>query len=69
MMVAMAPLVWIAYNAKQFHDPLDFLRGPYSARAIEAGPPLRAGHYPEYHRPMVAALYFLKAAELGAVVP
>jgi hypothetical protein len=70
VLVAMAPLVWIAYNAKQFHDPFDFLRGPYSARAIEARTsPYGPGHYMEYHRPAVAALYFLKAAELGAVVP
>jgi hypothetical protein len=70
VLVVMAPLLWMAYNAKQFHDPLDFLRGPYSARAIEARTsPAGAGHYPEYHRPVVAALYFLKAAELGAVVP
>jgi hypothetical protein len=70
VLVVMAPLVWIAYNAKQFHDPLDFLRGPYSARTIEARTsPSGAGHYMEYHRPVVATLYFLKAAELGAVVP
>jgi hypothetical protein len=70
VLVLMAPLVWIAYNAKQFHDPFDFLRGPYSARAIEARTsPNGPGHYMEYHRPVVSALYFLKAAELGAVVP
>jgi hypothetical protein len=70
VLVVIAPLLWIAYNAKQFHDPFDFLRGPYSARAIEARTsPHGAGHYPEYHKPVVAALYFLKAAELGAVVP
>jgi 4-amino-4-deoxy-L-arabinose transferase-like glycosyltransferase len=70
VLVVWAPLLWMAYNAKQFHDPLDFLRGPYSARAIEARTsPYGAGHYMEYHRPVVATLYFLKAAELGAVVP
>jgi hypothetical protein len=70
VLVVVAPLVWIAYNAKQFHDPFDFLRGPYSARAIEERTsPYGAGHYMEYHRPVVATLYFLKAAELGAVVP
>jgi hypothetical protein len=70
VLVVMAPLVWMAYNAKQFHDPFDFLRGPYSARAIEARTsPSGAGHYMEYHRPAVATLYFLKAAELGAAVP
>jgi hypothetical protein len=70
VLVVLAPLLWMAYNAKQFHDPLDFLRGPYSARAIEARTsPGGGGHYPEYHKPWVATLYYLKAAELGAVVP
>ena len=35
VMVAVAPVLWLTYNAKQFHDPLDFIRGPYSAKAIE----------------------------------
>lgn len=69
VLVVLAPLLWIAYNAKQFHDPFDFLRGPYSARAIEARTSATgAGHYPGYHSMRVAGLYFLKAAELGAVV-
>ena len=63
-----APALWLAYNAKQFGDPLDFLRGPYSAKAIDArttapGSP----HYPGWHSMRVASLYFLKTAELGAV--
>ncbi len=66
-MLIFAPLLWMAYNARQFGDPLDFLRGPYSAKAIEertATP--GAPHYPGWHSMRVAALYFLKAAELGA---
>jgi hypothetical protein len=66
-MLVAAPLLWLVYNAKQFGDPLDFLRGPYSAKAIDArtstpGSP----HYPGWHSLRVASLYFLKAAELGA---
>jgi hypothetical protein len=59
--------VWLAYNAKQFGDPLDFVRGPYSARAIEARttPPGSSPH-PGVHNLRVSALYFLKAAQLGA---
>ena len=69
VLVLVAPLVWIAYNARQFHDPLDFMRGPYSARAIELRTsPAGAGHYPGYHHLRIAWLYFLKAAELGATV-
>jgi hypothetical protein len=62
-----APSLWLAYNAKQFGDPLDFIRGPYSARAIEArtAPPGASPH-PGVHNMRVSALYFLKAAQLGA---
>jgi hypothetical protein len=68
VMLAVAPLLWMAYNAKQFGDPLDFLRGPYSAKAIEERTtPPGAWHHPGWHSMRVAALYFLKAAELGAV--
>jgi hypothetical protein len=63
-----AALAWciLAYNAKQFGDPLDFIRGPYSARAIDLrtsahGP----GHYPGWHRLPIALMYFLKAGELN----
>ncbi|HEV2462448.1 MAG TPA: glycosyltransferase family 39 protein [Acidobacteriaceae bacterium] len=68
VMLVVAPLVWMGYCARQFGDPLDFLRGPYSARAIEIrttapGSP----HYPGWHNMFVAALFFLKAAELGAI--
>jgi hypothetical protein len=62
-----ASSLWLAYNAKQFGDPLDFIRGPYSARAIEARttPPGSSPH-PGVHNLRVSALYFLKAAQLGA---
>lgn len=65
--LAAAPLCWLAYNAKQFGDPLDFMRGPYSARAIDAKTSAAgAGHYPGWHKMPVALLYFMKAAELNA---
>ena len=67
VMLAVAPLVWMGYCAKQFGDPLDFLRGPYSAKAIDARTTAPgAAHYPGWHSMPVATLYFLKAAELGA---
>jgi hypothetical protein len=62
-----APSLWLAYNAKQFGDPLDFIRGPYSARAIEARTtPPGSSPRPGIHNLHDSALYFLKAAELGA---
>ncbi len=66
-LVVAAPLFWLTYNAKQFGDPLDFMRGPYSARAIDAKTSAAgAGHYPGWHNPPIALLYFAKAAELNA---
>ena len=67
VMLAVAPILWMGYCARQFGDPLDFMRGPYSARAIEARTSTPgAPQYPGWHSMPVAALYFLKAAELGA---
>ncbi|AXC09451.1 hypothetical protein ACPOL_0064 [Acidisarcina polymorpha] len=67
VMLVASPLAWMAYNARQFGDPLDFLRGPYSAKAIEERTtPPGAWHHPGWHSMPVSALYFLKAAELGA---
>ncbi len=62
-----APALWLAYNAKQFGDPLDFMRGPFSARAIEAATtPPGSSPRPGLHNMRVSVFYFLKAAELGA---
>ena len=64
--VVAAPLLWFTYNAIVFGDWLDFVRGPYSAAAIElrtatpgSGPP-----HPGWHNPWVSLLFFLKCAEL-----
>jgi hypothetical protein len=68
VLVAGAPAIWLLYNAAVFGDPLDFMRGPYSARAIEARTTPAGGFFhPGWHSVHVAALYFLKAAELGAI--
>lgn len=65
-LVLAAPLCWLAYNARQFGDWLDFVRGPYSARAIDAKTSAHgAGHYPGWHNPPIALLYYAKAAELN----
>jgi len=67
--VVAAPLLWFVYNAAAFGDWLEFMRGPYSAKAIElrtatpgAGPP-----HPGWHNPWVSLLFFAKAAEMDAV--
>jgi len=61
-----APVLWIAYNAAVYGNPLEFANGPYSAKAIEArsNPPGRAAH-PGSHDLPVAFRYFLKSAELN----
>ena len=67
-LVVAAPAVWLIYNAAAFGDWLFFLRGPYSAKAIEirtasagAGPP-----HPGWHNPWVSLIFFVKAAEMDA---
>jgi hypothetical protein len=67
ILLAAAPLAWIGYNWHYFGDPLDFLRGPYSARAIAARTtPPGSSHYPGWHNPWWAFLYFVKAAKMCA---
>ncbi len=58
-----APLLWMLYNAIYFGDGLDFMRGPYSAAAIEA----RTSHgmvppHPGWHNPWISALFFWHAS-------
>jgi hypothetical protein len=52
----LGPLAWIAHNVWAFGDPLDFYRGPYSARAIQKGLP-----YPGEHDWLMAFHYVLSA--------
>ena len=65
-LVVVVPAFWFAYNAAIYGDPLDFARGPYSARGIEqrTSHPGEARH-PGYHSLSTAAIYFVKSAELN----
>ncbi len=67
LLLAAAPLSWLWYNGRMFGDPLDFLRGPYSAQAIAART-TRPGvlPYPGWHHLWWAFLYYVKSAKLGA---
>ncbi len=66
LLLALCPTLWLAHNYKTTGHPLDWLNGPYSAKAIEkrssraTDPP-----YPGKDHPMVAAQYFLKAARMN----
>ncbi len=66
-LVIAAPLIWFAYNQFIFGDWLGFMRGPYSAKAIEARTALPGGPpHPGWHNPWVSLLFFVKAAEMDA---
>ncbi|MHB1796122.1 MAG: hypothetical protein ACYCPO_14255, partial [Acidobacteriaceae bacterium] len=62
-----APLTWLGYNWRMYGDPLDFLRGPYSAAAI-ARRTTKPGSlpYPGWHHLSWAFLYYVKSAKMGA---
>jgi hypothetical protein len=66
LLVAVAPALWLAYNAIIYRNPLEFANGPYSARAIEQKSS-RPGYpaHPGTHNLPVAGSYFLKSAELN----
>ena len=67
LLTVAAPVGWLAYNQHFFHDPLDFLRGPYSPAAIEkrTSPP-SAGRYHGWHNPLYALLYYTRTAQVDA---
>ncbi len=66
LLLALCPTLWLAHNYKNNGHPLDWLNGPYSAKAIEK----RSSHpgdppYPGKNSMTVAAQYFLKAARMN----
>ncbi len=63
------PLSWLAYNQHFFHDALDFMRGPYSAAAIEkkTSPP-GSRHYRGWHNPAWALLFYTRTAQVDTAV-
>lgn len=68
LLVVAAPASWLAYNQHFFHDPLDFMRGPYSAVAIDkrTSPP-GSKHYRGWHNPGWALLFYTRTAQVDAV--
>jgi len=61
------PLLWFWFNQHFFHDWLDFMRGPYSAPAIEkrTSPP-GSRHYRGWHNPAWALLFYTRTAQIVA---
>ncbi len=62
-----APASWLWYNQHFYHDWLDFMRGPYSASAIErrTSPP-GSKHYRGWHNPGWAVLFYTRTAQVDA---
>jgi hypothetical protein len=66
LLPTLAAGLWLAMNYAVSGDPLDFMRGPYSARAIaERTTADNAPPYPGERTPITAGLYFLKCAKLN----
>jgi len=62
LLAAAGPLLWLAYNAAVYRNPLEFANGPYSAKAIEKK---TATVNPAKGNLFAAGSYFVKAAELN----
>jgi hypothetical protein len=60
--IALVPVLWLVYNGVVYGNALEFANGSYSAKAIEQriGAP-----NPALHSARVAAIYFLKSAQLN----
>ncbi len=60
--IAVVPVLWLVYNGAVYGNALEFANGSYSAKAIEqrVGAP-----NPALHSAQVAAIYFLKSAQLN----
>jgi hypothetical protein len=66
LLIALVPTFWLAYNHRVSGRAMDWANGPYSAKAIAARTTQRnAPPYPGQNRPIMAAQYVLKAAELN----
>ncbi len=61
------PVLWLWYNQHFMGDALDFMRGPYSAAAIERKTsPVGAPHYRGWHNPAWALLFYTRTAQVNA---
>jgi 4-amino-4-deoxy-L-arabinose transferase-like glycosyltransferase len=61
------PISWLAFNQHFFHDPLDFMRGPYSAAAIDRKTSVPGSpHYRGWHDPGWALVLYTRTAQIDA---
>jgi hypothetical protein len=67
---ALVPVYWLVYTWAVSGKALDFLNGPYSAKAIALRSTARgAPPYPGQDHLLTAGLYFLKSAQLNMGAP
>jgi len=67
LLTVAGPVSWLAYNQHFFHDWLDFMRGPYSAAAIDKRTtPPGAGHYRGWHNPPWALVLYMRSVQVDA---
>lgn len=59
LIAGVGPVYWLAHNVWYFGDPLEFYRGPYSAKAIQG-----TATYPGFHDWSKAWLYYRTAVDL-----
>lgn len=66
LFLALCPTLWLAHNYAISRKPLDWLNGPYSAKAIEKRTSLPGEPpYPGKNSMKVAAQYFFKSARMN----
>ena len=66
LLATAAPILWLAYNAAVYRNPLEFANGPYAAKAIEqktAVPGMPA--HPGDRDARIAFKYYFKSAGLN----
>ncbi len=66
LLAAAAPVLWLAYNAAVYRNPLEFANGPYSAKAIEQKTAVQGSPpHPGANDLRTAFKYYFKSAELN----
>jgi hypothetical protein len=63
-LAVLCPALWIGYNAAVYRNPLEFVNGPYSAKAIAQKSSAGSAH-PGANDLLVAFDFFLKSAEMN----
>jgi len=70
IIAALAPALWLGYNAAVYGNPLEFANGPYSAKAIEQKTAVSGfPPHPGSDDLKTSFHYFFKSAQLDLVAP